>query len=239
MRLRLALFAVGVLALLGSTTPPVQAHTDSVVIIQAVATLDGGLDYPCILGPDPDSTLTGLPCPPTPTTVLDLPLQGDIGINTNNHVEWRGNRRGVSLLSIICTSEGVQGFNKQPPKEPGLYIHACSFATGQNPNGKPNYVSGHCGLSGGQVYLTLHNALGQTFDADIHFTSTATLMNFTGHWRKRGDPEQHGKVVGTNTANAAGDPGTNTNSCLNKTARVFILTGSFAVTHDPLLLPLV
>ena len=227
---RLGLLGVGVLALLGSTTPPAQAHTNGVVTFQAVATLDGGLDYPCILTIDPT-----LPCPPTPTDVLDLPLQGQ-PVNTNMHVEWRGNRRGVSILSTICTSEGVQGLNKPSP---GPFVHTCSFATGQNPNGKPNYVSGHCGLSGGQVYVTLNDSLGQTFDADIHFTSTATLINFTGHWHKRNVPSQHGKIAGSNSATAAGDPGTTTNSCTNKTARIFNLVGSFTVTQDPLLLPLV
>ena len=230
---RLGLLGVGVLALLGSTTPPAQAHTDAVATFQAVATLDGGLDYPCILGPDPDGTLTGLPCPPTPITGFDLPLQGQ-PVNTNTHVEWTGNRRGVSILSTVCTSEGVQGLNKPSP---GPFVHTCTIATGQNPNGKQNYVRGHCGLSGGQVYVTLTDSLGQTYDADIHFTSTATVINFTGHWRKRGVPSQHGKIVGTNTALAAGEPLTTTNSCTNKTARIFNLTGSFAVTQDPLLLP--
>ena len=230
MRSRLALLAVGVVALLGTTTPPAVAHTDAVVTLTATAVLDGGLDYTCLLNFD-----QSLPCPPTPTTVLDLPLQG-YPVNTNTHVEWMGNRRGVSIFSNLCTSEGVQGFNKQPPKQPGPYIHACDFATGQNPNGKPNYVRGHCELSGGQVYLTLRDALGQIFDLDVHFTSTGTI-HVTGHWRKRGDPSQHGKLVGEVDAAPSGllDPN---NSCFNKTARFFELVGTVTLTQDPLLLPL-
>ena len=230
---RLGLLGVGVLALLGSTTPPALAHTDAVVTFVGFATLDGGLNYPCFPAGAPS-----LPCPPTPTTVLDLPLQ-NYPVNTNTHVEWTGNRRTVTAISsTTCTVEGVQGLNKQPPKQPGPYVHSCDFTVGQNPSGKPNYVQGHCGLSGGQVYVTLRDALGQTYDADIHFTSTATLINFTGHWRKRGNPEQHGKIVGTTTATPAGvvDPA---NSCQNKTATRFDLRGTFEMTQDPLLLPLV
>ena len=222
---RLGPLAVGVVALLGTTTPPAVGHTDAAVTFFGILALDAGIDYACL-----DFTL---PCPPTPTFVLDLPLQG-YPVNTNTHVEWTGNRRNISIDSSGCTVEGVQGLNKQPPKQPGPYIHACNFGTGQNPNGKPNYVRGHCELSGGQVYMTLNDALGQTFDADIHFTSLHWTY-LTGHWRKRGNPEQHGKIVGEFNANPAGLSGTTTNSCTNKTARIFDFRGTATLTQDPLL----
>ena len=228
---RLGLLGVGVVALLGNTTPPASAHTDAVVTFIGTAILDGGLDAPCVLGPDPNGTLTGLPCPPTPTTVLDLPLQG-YPVNTNTHVEWMGNRRGVFISSSLCTVEGVQGLNKPSP---GPYTHPCDFTSGAGP--LPNYVLGHCGLSGGQVFVTLSDALGQIFDADIHFTSTVTIT-FTGHWHKRGAPSQHGKLVGELNATPAGTADPN-NSCTNKTARIFELRGTATLTQDPRLLPLV
>ena len=229
---RLGLLGVGVLALLGSTTPPAQAHTDAVVTFTALVRLDGGLDYPCL----------NKPCPPTATTVLDLPLQ-NYPVNTNTHVEWTGNRRGIQSIASGgnpggCTIEGIQGLNKQPPKQPGPFVHGCSFTTAQNPNGKPNYVKGHCGLSGGQVFVVLTDDLGQRYEFDVHFTSTATVINFTGHWRKQNNPEQHGKLVGTTSATPAGVVDQN-NSCANKTARIFNLAGTLEMTQDPLLLPLV
>ena len=232
MRSRLALLAVGVVALLGTTTPPAVAHTDAVVTFTGVVVLDAGLDYACLLTVG-DPTL---PCPPQPTFVLDLPLQG-YPVNTNTHVEWTGNRRNISIGSTVCTVEGLQGFDKQPPKQPGPYIHACDFGTGQNPSGKPNYVRGHCELSGGQVYVTLRDALGQTFDLDIHITSLHWTY-LTGHWRKRDNPEQHGKIVGELSTTPSGLQGTPENSCFNKTARIFDLRGTVTLTQDPLLLPL-
>ena len=236
---RLGLLTVAVLALpVVTTAPPAQAHMDSVVTFTGITTADGGLDYACVD--------FNKPCPPTPTTVLDLPLQDDpIPLNTNTHVEWSGNRRGFGISSTICTMEGVQSPRQDPPPKPGgPFVHTCSFGTAQNPSGKPNYVQGHCESAGGQAFVVINDALGQTYEADVHFSGGFTgaassgHIQLTGHWRKRSDPSRHGKIVGDLRASQAGLEPTPTNSCLNKTASIFNFSGTATLIQNPTLLSL-
>ena len=228
----LVLLGAGVLALLSTVMPPAAASTTADVNFTGTWALDGGLDSPCPI------TMTKTPCPPTSRLVLDLPLQGDPV--PQGHLEWTGNRRGITQFRTNtgaggCTIKGTSGLNKQPPKQPGPFTHDCTMTSAASPSGKPNYVQGHCDLLGGQMFVVLTDALGQTYELDIHFSIPGGTP--IGHWRKRGGPSQHGKVGGLLGAAPEGLPHTNTNSCRNKTATRFVVSGTFTITQDPALSP--
>jgi hypothetical protein len=228
---RVGAIAFCVLTLLATATP---AHARTTLLIKYVAriTIPGGKGYPMTTLPTPAPTiLVGSPlqtiahlvggahpqsnCLPLPTPVPDQCL-------TNSH--WTFDHvRQIRVTSVMCTSTTLT-VNK--PDTPPMHTGACTFTSIEVP-GKPNTVSGHCGLSSGQVQILFTDALGENYRFDLHFKATNVII-ITGHVSKLGS-SQRGLFV--SVANAVPEPRDN-QSCTTKSQEDFLVVGTAAV--DPL-----
>ena len=211
---RLGVVAAGVLGLFGTYLPAAHANTTLEAVFLADVTVTGGIGYPVVTLPVP---------PPVPGRTC-LPLNGVLDAVddlVNCHFVY-DHQRAVTGGSAEC--EDVAANVDKPGKAPA-HAGPCQFLVWGT-------VTGHCGLSGGQVFVTFTDALGQTFTLDLHFNGVGTVLAFTGHWHKAGS-NQHGKVVAE--AVAVPVPEIGGRSCLTKTQEQFLVAGTATAVTDPTL----
>lgn len=257
---RLGAVVAALVGLLGGLTPPAHADTSGSIEFVGTAVLGGGLGLPVenlpnetpLNPPIPNALLGG-----TPTTTIDhtvawltqfiswatgagveldcsLPLNGEVtGAIPNCHPVYDHVRTVNTLTTAICVAEGG---NVNKANKMAAYAGLCAVKLIDTPKPNPpeNTVSGHCGLSGGQVSIEIAvintiDGMVQTFTADIHFIGVATTLLLVGHYTKVGSPSNHGLVIGEVVAvsNPAGG------SCLNKEATLFEIVGGAVLIPEP------
>lgn len=200
---RLAALAVGVLAMVGATAPPASATTIIETTFVGSATVTGGLGYPVVT----------LPTPTTPRVDCLDPLPDGNPV-PNCHTHYVDHEHNVVVASDIeCRDEST---NIDKPGKAPQHTGGCVF------NGS-GHVSGHCGLSGGQVTGTYRDSLGQLYDFSVHFTGVGGELVVTGHVTKQATG-RHGKITGEVTA-APDVLGTTGQSCTTKNQQRFIIAG--------------
>ena len=204
---RLAAVAVGVLAMVGAVTTPAHANTTAEITFTGTATVTGGIGYP-----------NTLPIPPeTPTTQCLDPLPDGNPV-PNCHTHYTHHQRSVSFFSDNCVDAGVNvgKLTKVP-----AFAGPCSIVA---PTG---YVTGHCGLSGGQVTGTYVSSEPQVFEFNVHFSGVGGELVITGHVTKP-STGQSGKITAVVTAVPVIETPvltTPNQSCTNKTQEDFNIVG--------------
>ncbi|MDQ3756412.1 MAG: hypothetical protein M3394_00975 [Actinomycetota bacterium] len=218
--IRLAAVAAGLLGMLGTTVQPAHATNVWAGAFVGTATLSGGLGYPVIT----------LPVTPLPELMCNLPLNGLVTSaipNCHLHNPDQSHQRNVSASATVCVGLSVNILKAEPPVSGPL----CSFFVA-------GYVTGHCGLSGGQVGGTVTIG-GNTYRVSVHFTGVGGTLVLIGHWTNAADPSHHGLLVGVTLAvpvpTVTTDPPGLGNSCTQKTASVFNLVGLVAGVPEPVL----
>lgn len=204
--IRLAALAVGVLAMVGAVTPPAHATTIIETTFIAQVTVTGGIGYPVIT----------LPTPTVPTVQCLDPLPDGNPV-PNCHTHYNDHIRPATIDSrFVCTDESTH-INK--PGKALEHTGACSFQGS-------GYVTGHCGLGGGQFQGFYRDSLGQTYFFQIHFTDNFGQWAITGHVTKQ-STGRTGKITGEANAMPVPEPGGQ--SCTTKTQRDFILIGESTI----------
>lgn len=195
--IRSAALAAGVLALVAGSTPPAHATTIASVTFLATAQVHGGIGWPIV-------TL-----PVGPLLKIDcLVLPGDPIGPTNCHPVY-ANLRTITITSTVCV-DAVVNFNK--PGAQAVSAGVCTITAAGT-------ISGHCGISGGQVSGTYTDSTGATSSFSVHFAEAGAWV-ISGHADRGGTP---GKVKGG--AIAVPVVASGGQSCANKTQVDLTLLG--------------
>lgn len=204
--LAVAVFVVATLAI--PTTPSAHALTVVDTVFSATVTVTGGIG-------DPLTTLE-----PDPRPRFDcLPLQGDV-LTVNCHSVYH-HQRQVTVASNICLEMALHPAKNAPLGQAG----ACSF-TGTG------FVTGHCGLSGGQLFLTYVDSAGGITVISLHFEDIGPYVLIMGHWSSA-SLGQHGLIGGMANAVPVPDP-SGQRSCAQKTQEDFVIVGKAVLVPWPL-----
>lgn len=197
---RLATVALAALTLVGGVTSPAHATTKAEVAFTGTLEVTGGIGYPLVtLG----TTTPGTSC---------LTLPGDPVPQCHPVYD---HQRTVSLTANISCRDEVTNTNKAG--KPAATTGACSISAGGT-------ITGHCGLSGGQLSGNYVDSSTNSYDFNVHFTEVAGKLTADGHITKRNSGRTGLlKITGLAIPEASlpGGP-----SCTNKTQERFIVSGN-------------
>lgn len=220
MRLRgarrvVALFAA-VVALSATSTPPASATVAAEIVFEGFAYLSSGLSYPCL----PFTTTS----PFTKCPLFGWP-HGTTTVNgTTVTVPIGGNVRGFTFMSSACL--GSAGTFNEPGLPPATAGSCTMIASG--------VVTGHCGLSQGEGAAFL--VLGGTLTPPVPIGFQFQWVGAGGTLWITSDPIPNINAMLVGTAQATPFPQVTFtplpivwNSCFDKTAVTFELTGRFSI----------
>lgn len=201
---RMAVPALGSLALLGTFTLRADATTVAETTFSGNIRFIGGLGYPVLT----------LPTTVTVPTVACLPLPTDPVPQC--HPVYDHQRLAV-YSSNTCVDEAIHVAKPGKPLE----------STGGCNTTASGTVSGHCGLAAGELSGTHIDSKGQVYTFNIHFTEVFGEWTLTGHVTKQ-STGRTGSIAGEALASPQpSQPGGQT--CTNKTQEDFFLIGETTI----------
>ena len=208
-RARVVAVVAVVMGLFAGGTPKASAIATGNFSFVGRMNLSGGLDYPCA---NPESK----PCPPSVLVV------GPVSKKTPPLVV-NGNTRTGTLFSDVCIG-GVQNVNK--PGKAASEGPICSLTATFT-------LTGYCGLATASGTGRFVTTPGQLYFFNFTFTILGTKLALRGNYWKH-FPTKPVFPEGDFVINADVNNDVSTlptNSCVNKTARLFLVTGSGHLVH--------